>query len=61
MLAKQYFIDGETGEARNLVQQFRALFPEDVFVRGVQMQMDTTGGAGSSAARSRNHSVVPPK
>ena len=60
MLAKQYFIDGETSEARNLVQQYRALFPEDVFVRGVQMQMDTTGGAGGSAARSRIHSVGPP-
>lgn len=61
MLAKQYFIDGETGEARNLVQQYRALFPEDVFVRGVQMQMDKAGGAGASAASSRSDSAGPAK
>ena len=61
LLAKQYFIDGETSEARNLVQQFHALFPEDVFVGGVQMQMDTIGGAGSPAARGRNHPVGPSK
>ena len=59
MLAKEYFIDGQTSEARNLVHQFRTLFPDDVFVRGVQMQMDT--GAGGSAASNRNHPIAPPK
>jgi hypothetical protein len=60
-LAQRYFIDGQTSRARNLVQQYRALFPEDVLLRGVQRQMDAAGSAGDSAAPSRENPVAPPR
>jgi len=39
-LAQSYFLSGQTWRARGLVQQFRALFPEDPSVREVQTRLD---------------------
>ena len=40
MLAQQYQAEGETWRAQKLIQQYRALFPEDAVVRAAQMQIE---------------------
>jgi hypothetical protein len=42
-LAQQYAMDGQAGRARKLVEQYRALFPEDLVVREVAKHLDAAG------------------
>jgi len=39
-LAQQYAMDGQAARARKLVEQYRALFPEDTMVRGVEKHLE---------------------
>ncbi len=39
-LAQQYAMDGQPGRARKLVEQYRALFPEDAMVRDVEKHLE---------------------
>jgi hypothetical protein len=39
-LAGRYFAEGQTWRARNLVQQYRAVFPEDALVQAAQKQIE---------------------
>jgi hypothetical protein len=40
MLARQYFAEGQAWRAQKLIQQYRALFPEDPLVRMAQKQIE---------------------
>jgi tetratricopeptide (TPR) repeat protein len=42
-LAQQFAKDGQPERARKLVDQYRALFPEDPAVRGVEEHLDSVG------------------
>ena len=42
-LAQHYFLGGQSWRARNLIQQYRAIFPEDPALRAVQRQIDASG------------------
>lgn len=44
-LAQQYAMDGQAGKARKLVNQYRAVFPEDAAVREVESHLDAMGSA----------------
>ena len=39
-LAQKYHAEGQTWRAQKLIQQYRALFPEDALVRAAQMQIE---------------------
>ncbi|MGA2673220.1 MAG: hypothetical protein ABSE99_08325 [Terracidiphilus sp.] len=58
-LAQHYHFDGQSWRARNLVQQYRANFPEDPALRAVQRQIDAS--APSFSAPSANLPVMPSK
>ena len=58
-LAQQYFLGGQVWRARNLVQQYRALFPEDPALREVERRMDAAGNAGGQAVPGRDNPVAP--
>jgi len=40
MLARQYSASNQTWRAEKLIQQYRALFPEDAVVRAAQKQIE---------------------
>jgi predicted Zn-dependent protease len=42
-LAQQYVVDGEANQARKLVEQYRAVFPEDSLMRAVEGHLDEAG------------------
>jgi hypothetical protein len=61
-LAQQYFNNGQTWRALDVVRRYRKFFPEDPTVREALKQMERLGNDGGfSAAPSRNASVGPPK
>jgi hypothetical protein len=49
-LAQQYAMDGQAWRARKLVEQYRAEFPEDVLLQGVQKRLEAEGGSVEPAA-----------
>ena len=53
-LARQYVASGRSWAARNLVRQYRTLFPEDPVVRAAQRQIETPRNGSDSPASSRN-------
>jgi hypothetical protein len=58
-LAKQYMAGGQPWRARRLVQQYRAVFPEDPALRGLQQQLD--GPASSTLPAPTHDPTVTPR
>ena len=59
-LAQQYLTGGQTWRARNLVRQYRAIFPEDPLARGAQGVIDRLVSE-EPASPGRGATVSPPK
>jgi len=59
-LAQQYFLAGQAWRARTLVQQYRAMFPEDPLLREVEAKLDATGSAPPTVP-GRDNPIAPPK
>ena len=57
-LAQQYAIDWKAFRARKLIEQYRAVFPEDLAVREVEKHLDTAGNVDPSSVP--NGTVPPP-
>ncbi len=60
-LARQYVESGRTWQARNLVRQYRTLFPEDPVVRAAQSQIENSRNGSNSIPPSGNPSQWLPK
>jgi hypothetical protein len=60
-LAQQFFADGQTLRARDLIHEYRKHFPEDDFVRDLQRQMDARASASGSVETDRGNPVTLPK
>ncbi len=58
-LAEQYFVDGQSWRARDLVRQYRALFPEDTALREVERHMDAAGSVGGPGLPNRDTPAAP--
>ena len=58
-LAQQCLVGGKAWRARNLVEQYRALFPEDPAMRALQKQIEGPGSGASSEPPSRQTPVTP--
>jgi hypothetical protein len=59
-LAQEYAMDGQLSRARNLVQKYLTLFPEDSAMREVQEHLDAAGSADDPATPSQATPVPPP-
>ncbi|MGA2808464.1 MAG: hypothetical protein ABSE87_10040, partial [Terracidiphilus sp.] len=60
-LAQQYFLAGQAWRARDLVQQYRTLFPEDPALREVQKVLDASAASGPAPSADRGGTIAPPK
>jgi hypothetical protein len=58
-LAQSYFLSGQTWRARGLVQQFRALFPEDPSLREVQTRLDAMAPVSPLPGADHGTAVTP--
>ncbi len=58
-LAQANFLAGKAWQARNLVQQYRLLFPEDPVLRALQGRIEGPGSGASSEPPSRQTPVTP--
>jgi hypothetical protein len=60
-LAQQYFLAGQAWRARDLVQQYRTLFPEDPALREVQKALDTAAASSPAPGADRGAPLAPPR
>jgi 2-hydroxychromene-2-carboxylate isomerase len=60
-LAQQYAMDGQMGQARKLVEKYRALFPEDANVREVEKHLEGIQNVDPLTAPGRSASITAPK
>src|SRR5208337_791650 len=60
-LAQEYFLAGQAWRARDLVQQYRTLFPEDPALREVQKVLDAAAASGPAPGADRGAPVAPPR
>ncbi len=60
-LAQHYVMDGQGWRARNLVEKYRALFPEDPALREVEKHLDAAGNAGQLTAPGQTAPVTAPR
>jgi predicted Zn-dependent protease len=60
-LARQYVMDGQAWRARNLVEKYRTLFPEDSALREVQSHLEAASRAGDLTAPMRTAPLTTPQ
>ena len=60
-LAQQYAMDGRTVEARKLVKQYRAVFPEDPMMQEVEKRLDGTASVDPLAAPGHTAAAQEPR